>query len=171
MWHLLIINYSNDNIKSVLRMKKVPFERMFISCVLLWSTHQYCLTNWYLNCLYIYEITSAVYHSIRVPIHGSFSRLCNGLVYMAARMVKTTLTLEKLGICVQNIVLFSNAVIFLHETCPIQLIFSLRCRYWWPGVWCINTSASVATVMDMHPCVFRCLWVNHDFFPDIFDYQ
>ena len=51
--------------------------------------------------------------------------------------------------------LFTISGIFLYKTGPIQWMFSQHCGCWWPG--------ALATVLTTHPCVSRCLRVNHAF--------
>ena len=67
------------------------------------------------------------------------------------------LTLKHLGCLFQNVmflqVLFTANTIYLYTIAPIQLILDQHRGYWWPGA--LSTRASVATVMIMHPGVYR----------------
>ena len=58
------------------------------------------------------------------------------------------------------LMLFTKTVIVLHDTGPIQWLFS---QLWILMAWCFSTRASIATtVLSIHPLVSRCLWVNDE---------
>ena len=57
------------------------------------------------------------------------------------------------------LMLFIINVIFFYEIDQIQCIWS---ALWTLMAWCFSTRAAIATVLSMHPCISRCLWVNKD---------
>ena len=72
------------------------------------------------------------------------------------------LTLKKLGIFFQNVILYSNVFcskcnILVWNWSNTMNIFS---ALWLLMAWCFSTRPAVATVLITHPCVSSCLWVN-----------
>ena len=108
-------------------------------------------------------ISSLSFEAIKNP-NDCLTTIGNYCVEITEKKAIRTLTLKPLGhFFFQNVILLSHVI---HSKWSIMVwnhssTRNISSTLWILMAWCFSTRASVATVLNTHPCVSRCLRVKY----------